>query len=147
LHRVGLGATLDTMNQFERQSVEPNPLEGQHVAQPEKRMSRELLEARELQHNDLIISDSGLTRAKETLKENQVPYELTKMTEKRKLGKSERGETVWEPGEFIVTISDPEDPKKPAPFEYVKKVFELLRNSDVSVRYGKNPEAEQAKSI
>ena len=44
------------------------------------------------------------------------------------------------PGEFVVSINNPERPDEPADFEFTKQVFQLFKDSEIAVRYGKNPE-------
>lgn len=132
----------DAMN-FERPPQEENQ-------EPQKRFRgslseqegrpQEIAESRELRHNDLITSDgySDLTTTKETLEKNNIIYKLTRRTYEQRVNKN-----TLVPGEFIITIFDPENGSKAAPFAYVEKVFALLKKNGVVVRYGRRPNAEE----
>ena len=87
--------------------------------------------------NDLIVPDDEVGRAGKILDENAIPHKDHKYTERRVVD-VESGTVV--PGEFVLTIFNPEYPDKPASFGFVKQVVILLRNSGIVVRYGKNPE-------
>ena len=93
----------------------------------------------DFKENDLIVSDDQVGLAKKILEENKIPYTDREYT-KRQILDAKNGSAV--PGEFILTIFDPEHSDRPAPFEIVKKVFELIRDSEIAVRYGKKPGPE-----
>ena len=105
---------------------------------------QEMVESRELNRNDLLTSDSetNLAIIERVLKQNKVPTKLTRRSTPQKLN-----EEATAPGEFIITIFDLEGPSKPASFDYVKKIFELLKENNVAVQYGKNPQAQDAEKV
>jgi hypothetical protein len=107
--------------------------------QEENLHPQEVVESRELKPNDLITSDDSvdLETTKEILEKNRISYELTRRTNEQKINKDSSV-----PGEFIITIFDPERKNEAASFDYVKKVFTLLKDSGVIVRYGNNPEVK-----
>ncbi|EKE16283.1 MAG: hypothetical protein ACD_11C00021G0012 [uncultured bacterium] len=104
-------------------------------------ISRERELKRELKENDLIIPEGkDIEKAEELLKKNGVPC----MTERYVKG-VDVGESGRVPGEFVLVINDPQNPKKPAPFDFVKKVFQFLQENEIVVRYAKNPEKAGAE--
>src|SRR3989338_2549328 len=104
----------------------------EEAAKPEKRESGE-----DLKENDLIIADDQLELAKDILEESHIPHE----DKEHKKREEVRGEVDYDvPGEFVVSINNPERPDEPADFEFTKQVFQLFKDSEIAVRYGKNPE-------
>ena len=99
--------------------------------------SQEQKEQKELKENDLIISDRSVDASEKILKDSGIPYVCEERT-KRQVVNKEDGTEI--PGEFVLTILNPESPEEPAPFEFVKKVFQHIKDADIPVRYGKNPE-------
>lgn len=91
-----------------------------------------------LKENDLLVSDSGIEHAKKILQENEIQHKDRERT-KRLVIDAETDTAV--PGEFVLTIFDPEHPDRPASFDFVKEVFKLIKDSEIAVRYGNNPES------
>lgn len=90
-----------------------------------------------LKENDLIVPDDEVGPIKNILEKNEIPYKDREYT-KRQVIDAKTGTAV--PGEFVLTIFDPERPNRPASFDFVKQVFKLIKDSNMVVRYGKNPE-------
>jgi hypothetical protein len=110
-----------------------NPLTGT----PEDGANQESREGGEaVKENDLIVPDSQVELVKSVLENNGIPCKSREYI-KRDVNNKTGGYTG---GEFVVSILDPEDLGKPASFDFVKQVFELVRDSNLVVRYGKNPE-------
>ena len=105
---------------------------------PDSPASRESREGGEdLKENDLIVSDDQLELSKNILEDNQIPHKEKEYKKRQEI----RGEADYDvPGEFVVSINNPERPDEPADFEFTKQVFQLFKDSEIAVRYGKNPE-------
>lgn len=104
-------------------------------------ISRERELKRELKENDLILPEGrNIENAEKLLKENGVPCEVEEYM------KGVNSETGRVPVEFILVINDPQNPDKPAPFDFVKKVFQFLQENEIVVRYAKNPEKAGAET-
>jgi hypothetical protein len=103
-------------------------------------ISREKELKRELKENDLILPEGrDIENAEKLLKENGLPCEVEKYM---KGFDSESGRV---PAEFVLVINDPQNPDKPAPFDFVKKAFQFLQDNEIVVRYAKNPEKAGAE--
>jgi len=87
-------------------------------------------EGRKFGMNQLIVGDSNIKRIRDLLEENKVRVKFDKH---RDSVTGESGITI--PGEYVVTITDPEE-MKPASPEYVDKVVSLLKSQEIAVRYG-----------
>jgi len=125
----------------EREALEKQKedLESQENKQENKREEKQ--ESKEggesLKENDLIVSENGIKPAIKILKENKIQYKDREYTKRQVL--DAKTDTAI-PGEFILTIFDPEHTDRPASFDFVKQVFKLIKDSKIAVRYGKNPE-------
>ncbi len=118
--------------QAEKEEVElQNEKKGARQESGEKR--------EDLKENDLIVSDDGVVPAKNILEKNKIQYKDREYTKKQIIN-ADSGTAI--PGEFVLTIFDPEHPERPASFNFVKKILNLIKDSDIAVRYGKNPERE-----
>lgn len=90
-----------------------------------------------MKENDLIISEFGRGPAKEIFEKNGIRYQDREYSKRQVL--DTKTDTAV-PGEFVLTISDPEHPDQPATVDFVKQVYKLIKDADIAVRYGKNPE-------
>lgn len=123
------------LNEAEKQMIHEVMVGNIGNEQKAENISRERELKRELNENDLIIPEGNdIENAEKLLKENGVPCKVEKYT------KGVNGETGRVPAEFVLAINDPQNPDKPAPFEFVKKVFQFLQDREIVVRYAKNPE-------
>jgi len=129
-------------DKLEKLQAEQEALEKQKKeSEPQKNKREDKQESKEsgesLKENDLIVSDDGIEPAKKILEENEIQYKDREHTKRQVL--DAKTDTAI-PGEFVLTIFDPEHPDRPASFDFVKQVFKLIKDSDIAVRYGKNPE-------
>ena len=136
--KLSVAKTLDE-DSVERPELSPEEQKEESESQKEKRQEKQ--ESKEggesLKENDLIVSDDEVEPIKNILEKNKIPYKDREYT-KRQVIDTKTGTAV--PGEFVLTIFDPEHPDRPASFDFVKQVFKLIKDSNMVVRYGKNPE-------
>lgn len=110
-------------------------LESEDEKNDKKKESKERGEG--LKENDLIIADVYIESAKNVLRKNRIPYKEREYKKRQVV--DVKTDSAF-PGEFVFSIFDPKHPDKPASFNFVSRVFDLLKSSNVAVRYGKNPE-------
>ncbi|NTV41254.1 MAG: hypothetical protein HGA61_03205 [Candidatus Moranbacteria bacterium] len=95
---------------------------------------------RELKENDLILPEGkDIENAEKLLKDNGIPCVVEKYM------KGVDSEVGRVPAEFVLVINDPQNPERPAPFDFVKKVFQFLQDNEIVVRYAKNPDKAGAE--
>ena len=90
--------------------------------------------------NELIVPDDEVGLIVNLLEKDEIPCTAREYT-KRKVIDSKTGTEI--PGVFVLAIFDPEHPSNPASFDFVKQVFKLIKDSNMVVRYGNNPEQGQ----
>jgi hypothetical protein len=92
--------------------------------------------ARELHENDIVVSDTGIDPAKHILTERGIPFQHRQYSERILMDAAT--ETAV-PGEYVLTILDPENPEQPAPAAVVETAVRALQDESIAVRYGKRP--------
>jgi len=92
----------------------------------------------DLKENDLIVPDTQVEMAQNILAQNGIPSKAQEYRKREAFG----SEGAVVPGEFTLTLLDPEQSNGPASFDTAEQAFEVLKGSGVVVRYGYNPEAE-----
>lgn len=100
--------------------------------------AQEIVEGRTLRENDFVIPDSDTEKVKPILVEMGIPYTLTEKT--KPLQTADGKGTV--PGEYILTVFDPDRPGDAPSGNIIKKIFAQIAERGVVVRYGKVPGSE-----
>lgn len=90
----------------------------------------------ELKENDLIIPEGDdINKAQQLLEKKGIPFEIREYAKRGKV--DEKGGHV--PGEFILSVLNPQEKEEPTSSEVIIAVFEFLKENGVIVRYGKKP--------
>jgi len=129
----------DTLEKLQREQEELEKQKEEIISEQENKGQKpETKEGGEsLKENELVTSDIDIKAVENVLKKNEV-YFKSREYSKRQILDSETGTAV--PGEFVITIFNSKELDKPASFDFTKKVFEFIKNSELVIRYGKNPE-------
>lgn len=93
-------------------------------------------EGRKFKANQLLVGDTEIERIKQVLESNNVRFSADRYTEPQRISGGMGNEQITEvPGEYVLTLSDPEK-IEPATPEYVDQVVGLLKSQEIAVRYG-----------